>query len=113
MKAALRGVACVVLGVGLALLVVFSVRAQREEKGEARGGTVAPRYSVVHTEGHNLIVTDNQTNKCYFYTIEADADLGAELHMRGYFDLTQVGQKTIKPTAGKLKKKKAKRPVEE
>jgi hypothetical protein len=112
MKAALRSLACVVLGVGLALLVVLSVRAQREDKGEARGATVAPRYSIVHTEGHNLIVTDNQANKCYFYTIEADADLGAELHMRGYFDLTQVGQKTIKPTAGKLKRKGKKR-VEE
>jgi hypothetical protein len=105
MKAALRGLACVALGVGLALLVVLSVRAQRDDKGEVRG-TVAPRYSIVHTEGHNLIVTDNQANKCYFYTIEADADLGAELHMRGYFDLTQVGQKTIKPMSVKLKKKR-------
>jgi hypothetical protein len=32
------------------------------------GGGASPRYSVIDTEGHNLIVTDNQTNTLYYYT---------------------------------------------
>jgi len=106
MKTALRSLACVVLGVGLALVVVVSLRAEKDDV-KAGGGTVGPRYSVVTSEGHNLIVTDNGTNKLYFYTIGADAKLGDELHLRGHFDLKDVGQKTIKPKSVKLKKKAA------
>jgi hypothetical protein len=106
MKVSLRSLACILLGVGLALVGVVSVQGAKGAKAPPpRKSTAGPRYSVVTSEGHNLIVTDNTTNKLYFYTIEADAKLGDELHMRGYFDLTQVGEKTIKPTAGKLKKK--------
>jgi hypothetical protein len=63
-----------------------------------------PRYSVVETEGHNLIVTDNRTNILHFYTIEKDAKVGSELRLRGTVDLKQVGQDVIKPANVKLRK---------
>jgi hypothetical protein len=57
-----------------------------------------PRYSVVETEAHNLIVTDNKTNTLYFYTIGKDKEVGSELKLRGTLDLNQVGKPVIKPT---------------
>jgi hypothetical protein len=62
----------------------------------AEGGTVAPRYTIVATEGHNLLVTDNQANTVYFYTIKPDEKIGSDLHLRGSVDLAQVGKPTIK-----------------
>ncbi len=56
-----------------------------------------PHYTVVDTEGHNLIVTDNQTNTLYFYTIDKEEKVGSELKLRGQIDLNQVGKPTIKP----------------
>jgi hypothetical protein len=55
-----------------------------------------PRYSVIDSEGHNLIVTDNQSNTVYFYTIDKDAKIGSELKLRGTLDLTQVGKPTLR-----------------
>jgi hypothetical protein len=60
-----------------------------------------PRYSVHDTEGHNLIVTDNQNNTVYFYTIDKDKEIGSELKLRGTLDLTQVGKPEIKLTKAK------------
>ena len=57
-----------------------------------------PRYTVVETEGHNLIVTDNQSNTLYFYTIDKDAKIGSDLKLRGSIDLKQVGKPVIKPS---------------
>jgi hypothetical protein len=70
----------------------------------AAGGSASPRYSVIDTEGHNLIVTDNQTNTLYFYTIDKDAKIGSDLKLRGSVDLTQVGKEVIKPTKGNIEK---------
>ena len=71
---------------------------QADEKGAApREAAAHPRYSVVATEGHNLIVTDNSTNTLYYYTIEREKPIGSELHLRGTVDLHQVGKPTIKP----------------
>jgi len=55
-------------------------------------------YSVVDTEGVNLVVTDNQKNTVYFYTVDEGDKPGADLHLRGTVDLHQVGKPTIKPT---------------
>jgi hypothetical protein len=73
------------------------VRAERDDKP-----TSGPRSSVVETEAHNLIVTDNKTNTLYFYTIDKDKPIGSELKLRGSIDLNKVGEPTIKPkkTAG-------------
>src|SRR4051812_35631032 len=87
-------VAAALLG-GLVLGVTLSQPAQAagDGKGTMTGGS--PRYTVVHTEGTNLIVTDNKTNTLFFYTIEADEKPGADLKLRGTVDLSRVGQKTI------------------
>jgi hypothetical protein len=67
--------------------------------GEAKGAVLGyPRYTVIQTEGTNLIVTDNKTNTLYFYTIDPDQDPGADLKLRGTADLNQVGKDLISPT---------------
>ena len=88
------------LAVATALVVVVVVvlcwQPVQAQRGGG-GGSMGPRYSVIDTEGHNLIVTDNQTNTLYFYTIDKDAKIGSELKLRGSIDLTQMGKPTIKP----------------
>jgi hypothetical protein len=61
------------------------------------GGTGGPHYTVVETEGHNLLVTDNATSTLYFYTVDKGKDPGSELKLRARVDLRQVGQPTITP----------------
>jgi hypothetical protein len=61
-------------------------------------GILSHRYSVIHTEGTNLLVTDNRTNTIYFYTIEENGKPGDDLILRGSADLNQVGKPVIKPT---------------
>jgi hypothetical protein len=56
------------------------------------------RYSVAETDGITLIVTDNQKNTVFFYTVDEGAKPGADLHLRGTIDLNSVGQEMIKPT---------------
>lgn len=68
------------------------VQAQRDAKL-----TSGPRYSVVETQAHNLIITDNQTNTLYFYTIDKEKPIGSELKLRGSIDLNKVGEPVIKP----------------
>jgi hypothetical protein len=63
-------------------------------------GVNGPRYTVVESEAHNLIVTDNKTNTLYFYTIDKDKEVGSELRLRGSIDLNQVGKPEIKPAKG-------------
>src|SRR5438128_1677087 len=88
----------------VAALIAFTrlqpVRAERAAAAASASASPA-RYSVVETEAHNLIVTDNQTNTLYFYTIDKDKEVGSELKLRGSVDLTQVGKAVIKPIKGK------------
>jgi hypothetical protein len=101
------------LALATALVVVVVVAlcwqpalAQRDTRGRRVDleGQGAPRYTVVETQGHNLIVTDNRSNTLYFYTIDKDAKIGSDLKLRGQVDLTQVGKKVIKPTNVHLQK---------
>ena len=99
--------ACVVLLV-IALFVVWnseSAFGQRRQvlPGGFSAGTGA-RYTVVMTEGHNLLVTDNCTNKLYFYTTDKDKPIGSPLKLRASVDLTKVGEEEIKITAHNLEK---------
>ena len=71
--------------------------------GEGKGAVTGPRYTVVHTEGTNLIVTDNKSNTLYFYTIDPEEKAGADLKLRGSADLNQVGKATLVPTMTKKK----------
>jgi hypothetical protein len=62
--------------------------------GQAMG---VPKYTVVDTQGVNLLVVDNTKNTLYFYTCDRDKEAGEELKLRGSIDLNQVGQPAIKP----------------
>jgi hypothetical protein len=73
------------------------------QDGKAGAGATS-RYTVIDTEGVNLIVTDNQKNTLYFYTVDQEDKPGADLHLRGTIDLNQVGKDTLKPTLLKSKK---------
>jgi hypothetical protein len=96
--------ACVVL-LAIALLVVWG---SDPAFGQRRPGVGPPmsgsHYTVVVTEGHNLLVTDNGTNKLYFYTIDKDKPIGSPLKLRASVDLTKVGEEEIKITAHNLEK---------
>jgi hypothetical protein len=87
------------LAVGLTWSIsTRGVPARAEAADKDAPATTGPRYSVVETEGHNLIVTDNQTQTLYFYTIDKDAKIGSDLKLRGKVDLKQVGKEVVKPT---------------
>jgi hypothetical protein len=87
--------AVVVLGL-LAMSRMQPVRAEADPPA-----TAGPRYTVIDTEGHNLIVTDNQANVVYFYTIDKDKEIGSELKLRGSLDLKEVGKPVLKPNTVK------------
>src|SRR5437764_69826 len=89
--------AVMVIAIGCVVLANHRAGAGGADKAAA----APPRYTGVSTEGHNLIVTDNTTNKLHFYTIGPDDKIGDPLHLRGSVDLTQVGKKTITPTTYK------------
>jgi hypothetical protein len=59
--------------------------------------TPVGRYTVVHTEGTNMIVTDNKASTVYYYTIEPGTEAGSDLKLRASLDLTQVGKDVLKP----------------
>jgi hypothetical protein len=97
MKAAWNriGVAVVLMAFALGALAL----ATRNQPAYGGGEKAAngPRYTVVETEGHNLLVTDNGTNTFYFYTVDKGEPVGSELKLRGTVDLNQVGKATIMP----------------
>jgi hypothetical protein len=87
-----------VLVVVLGAFVVGTLVPPAFSRADDKGTGGCPHYSVVETQGHNLIVTDNQTDIIYFYTIDKDKEIGSELRLRGRLHLTQVGQEVLKPT---------------
>jgi hypothetical protein len=93
--------AALALGCLVAVWAIQGMQAQGGGKGEMGGA--GPRYSVVDTEGHNLIVTDNKSNILYFYTIDKDAEIGSDLKLRGSLDLNQVGKAVLSPILTKKK----------
>src|SRR5256885_363100 len=80
----------------LVVIALIEVAARQPAQAQ-RAAPPGVRYSVIGTEGHNLIVTDNQTDTLYFYTIDKDKEIGTELKLRATMDLTKVGKPTIKP----------------
>ena len=84
------------LVVGLVLVALIEIAARQPAQAQ-RAAAPGVRYSVIGTEGHNLIVTDNQTETLYFYTIDKDKEVGTELKLRATMDLTKVGKPVIKP----------------
>ena len=65
--------------------------------GQADRPASGHHYTVVETEGHNLVVTDNATNTLYFYTVDKGQPPGSDLKLRASVDLKQVGQPVIRP----------------
>ena len=90
----LLAIGVLILAVGCIALWSNSSRVlgHADQDAKLAGG---PHYSVVMTEGHNLLVTDNATNKLYFYTIDKDKPIGSPLKLRASVDLTKVGSEQI------------------
>ena len=64
---------------------------------QAEKTTPGARYTVVESDGTNLLVTDNVANTLYFYVIDREAQVGSELKIRGSIDLNEVGKPVLKP----------------
>lgn len=91
-----------VLAVGIGLGISLN-RPTFADSAKTTGAT--PRYTVVETQAINLLVTDNQTNTLYFYTVDDGEKPGSELKLRGSIDLSKVGQPSITPKRTKDDKK--------
>jgi hypothetical protein len=92
----------VVVAVFVVGLVILAWRQPARAYPEASGAS--PHYTVVMTEGHNLIVADNQNDTLYFYTIDKDKQIGSDLKLRGKVDLKQVGKEVVHPEDVHLQK---------
>jgi hypothetical protein len=88
-------------GLGLALAVVmvafglFMFRPSAEAN-QASAPTASTGYSVVDSDGTNLLVVDNTTSTLYFYTVDPGKEVGDDLHLRGSLDLKEVGKPVLK-----------------
>ena len=99
------GVAVLFAGMVVGGLAVYSQNQPalvRAEEKPANGGI---HYTVIETEGHNLIVTDNGTNTLYFYAVDKGESVGSELKLRASLDLNQIGKDTIKPKPINIQRK--------
>ena len=91
----------------LALLVsglLMMNRTNAEQAGAKERATSGPHYTVLETEGHNLVVTDNDTSTLYFYTVDKGKAPGSELKLRAKVDLNMVGKDSIKPVDVNIQK---------
>jgi len=106
-----------VLAVGiLALVVGLLALASSRSFGQADDdlkSTGFPRYTVIETQGFNLLVTDNATKKLYYYATDKDVPVGAPLKLRASLDLTKVGQKEITITPHNLENMRKKKQQED
>jgi hypothetical protein len=85
----------VIAVLAVALIILAQLQPARAYRDAPSGA--CPHYTVVMTEGHNLIVTDNQNETLYFYTIDKDKEIGSDLKLRGKVDLKQVGKEVVSP----------------
>jgi hypothetical protein len=100
-----RVLAAAVVGLSLVVLALVIPNRQavaRTEEGAGAAGSA--HYSVVLTEGHNLLVTDNGANKLFFYTQDKDSPIGSPLKLRASINLTDVGKEEIRITPHNLEK---------
>jgi len=84
------------LAFGLVAGIVYD-RSSSGLNAQEPAAVMAGRYTVVDTEGTNIIVTDNKTNVLYFYTIDKDKEIGSDLKLRGSLDLNNVGKEVLSP----------------
>lgn len=85
------------LAVVLAIALVLALSANRSA-AQKDGGK---HFTVVATDGTHLVVTDNQTNKVFFYAIDQGGKPGDDLKLRGTINLEDVGKPSLKPTSAK------------
>jgi hypothetical protein len=85
----------VIAVLAVAVIILAQWQPARAYRDAPAGG--CPHYTVVATEGHNLIVTDNHNDMLYFYTIDKDKEIGSDLKLRGKVDLKQVGKEVVSP----------------
>jgi hypothetical protein len=91
--------------VGVALLVAaLIIFARSPSTGAERADAAAsgPRYTVIETQGFNLLVTDNTANKLYYYATDKDVPIGSPMKLRASLDLSQIGREEIKITPHNL-----------
>ena len=90
--------------VGTALMVVALIVLARSEPAQAQRAAegAGARYTVIETQGFNLLVTDNAANKLYYYATDKDVPVGSPMKLRASLDLTQVGREEIKLTPHNL-----------
>jgi hypothetical protein len=90
--------------VGAALMVVALIVLARSQPVHAQRAAEGsgPRYTVIETQGFNLLVTDNTANKLYYYATDKDVPVGSPMKLRASLDLTQVGKEEIKITPHNL-----------
>jgi hypothetical protein len=84
---------------GATLLVFALIALGRSGSAQAQRGAAdgsGPRYTVIETQGFNLMVTDNTTNKLYYYAADKDVPVGSPMKLRAPLDLAQVGREEIK-----------------
>jgi hypothetical protein len=87
----------IVLGAIIVVLGFLAFRpATMADQPSSQGGASA-KYTVVDTEGTNLTVVDNASNKLYFYCAGQDKTVGDPLQLRGTIDLSEVGNSTLTP----------------
>jgi hypothetical protein len=91
-----------VVGAAVGTMLFTSQSAQGRAADDRN--SAGPHYSVVVTEAHNLLVTDNAANKLYFYTIDKDKPIGSPLKLRASIDLGKVGEEEIRITPHNLEK---------
>src|ERR1700738_1897891 len=90
-------VAALLIVFAVAMLVAPSIRSTAFGKTvEGTGSAGGAHYTVVMTEGHNLLVTDNASNKLYFYTIDKDKPIGSPLKLRASVEVNKVGDQEIR-----------------
>jgi hypothetical protein len=87
-----------------ALLLVAVIASTQRASAQREGARAGAHYTVVMTEGHNLLVTDDTANKLYFYTIDKDKPIGSPLKLRASINLTDVGRDEIRITPHNLEK---------
>lgn len=85
-----------VAGAGvLAIVLIVVARSQQVQAQRESVAGPAPRYTVIETQGFNLLVADNAANKLYFYATDKDVPVGSPLKLRASLDLSKVGQEEL------------------
>jgi hypothetical protein len=93
------------MAVGTVLMVVALIVMTRSQPAQAQRAEAAgagARYTVIETQGFNLLVTDNAVNKLYYYATDKDVPVGSPMKLRASLDLSQVGREEIKITPHNL-----------